>query len=72
MLLTTPLVALLSVLPFLASANAKPEYGLSIKKVDMARKRQAGGNYVSNYAQCTQVCVSRPRIECWPAKEAYG
>lgn len=58
MLFTTPLVALLSVLPFLASATAEPELGLNIKKVDMARKRQAtGGNYVSDYNQCTQVCV---------------
>jgi hypothetical protein len=70
MLFTTPLVALLSVLPFLASATAEPELGLNIKKVDMARKRQAtGGNYVSDYNQCTQVCVSPPILFGCPHKQ---
>jgi hypothetical protein len=70
MLFTTPLVALLSVLPFLASATTEPELGLNIKKVDMAWKRQAtGGNYVSDYNQCTQVCVSPPILFGCPHKQ---
>jgi hypothetical protein len=55
-----PLLALLTVLPFIAHAD--PEQALQFKAVDVARKRQANdGEWVSSHPQCTQVCMSQRR-----------